>query len=35
LVDPLSRNEFPTTKIVRAIERLIRARVVTRVKPDR
>lgn len=35
LVDPLSRDEFPTTKIVRAIERLIRARVVTRVKPHR
>lgn len=35
LVDPLSTDEFPTTKIVRALERLIRARVVKRVNPTR
>lgn len=31
LVDPLSTQEFPTTKLVRRIERLVRARVVRRV----
>lgn len=31
LVDPLSVQEFPTTKLVRAIERLLRDRVVRRV----
>jgi hypothetical protein len=28
LVEPLSRNEFPTTKVVRAIERTIRTKVL-------
>jgi HAD superfamily phosphatase (TIGR01668 family) len=28
LVEPLSRDEFPTTKIVRALERTIRAKVL-------
>ncbi len=31
LVEPLSAQEFPTTKLVRRIERLVRARVVRRV----
>ncbi|HLA24551.1 MAG TPA: YqeG family HAD IIIA-type phosphatase [bacterium] len=31
LVEPLSQDEFPTTRLVRRIERLIRARVVKRV----
>ncbi len=31
LVDPLSTQEFPTTRIIRRIERLIRARVIRRV----
>lgn len=30
LVDPLSVHEFPTTRAVRAVERLIRARVLRR-----
>lgn len=32
LVEPLSPREFPTTMLVRRIERLIRARVLTRVR---
>lgn len=35
LVDPLSTDEFPTTRLVRAVERLIRNRVVKRVKSTR
>lgn len=31
LVEPLSEDEFPTTRLVRRIERLIRTRVVRRV----
>ncbi len=31
LVEPLSEEEFPTTRLVRRIERLIRARVLKRV----
>lgn len=31
LVEPLSQDEFPTTRLVRRIERLIRTRVVRRV----
>jgi HAD superfamily phosphatase (TIGR01668 family) len=31
LVEPLSPDEFPTTRLVRRIERLIRTRVVKRV----
>ncbi|HEX4841589.1 MAG TPA: YqeG family HAD IIIA-type phosphatase [bacterium] len=30
LVDPLSSQEFPTTKLVRRLERLVRARVISR-----
>jgi len=33
LVEPLSSEEFPTTRLVRRIERLVRARVVRRVPP--
>jgi len=32
LVDPLSTQEFPTTRLVRRVERLIRARVLRRVR---
>jgi predicted HAD superfamily phosphohydrolase YqeG len=32
LVEPLSTDEFPTTRLVRRIERLIRARIVQRVR---
>jgi hypothetical protein len=32
LVEPLSTEEFPTTKLVRRLERLIRARIVKRVR---
>jgi len=35
LVEPLSRREFPTTKIVRALERTIRARVLEATKRAR
>lgn len=31
LVEPLSPDEFPTTKLVRRLERLVRSRVVKRV----
>jgi HAD superfamily phosphatase (TIGR01668 family) len=31
LVDPLSSQEFPTTKLVRRLERLVRARVIDRI----
>jgi len=34
LVEPLSADEFPTTRLVRRIERLIRARVVRGVTPE-
>ena len=34
LVEPLSTDEFPTTRLVRRIERLIRARIVRRVRPE-
>jgi HAD superfamily phosphatase (TIGR01668 family) len=34
LVEPLSADEFPTTRLVRRIERLIRARIVRGVRPD-
>jgi predicted HAD superfamily phosphohydrolase YqeG len=33
LVDPLSSQEFPTTKLVRRLERLVRARVIDRIHP--
>ena len=32
LVDPLSSQEFPTTKLVRRLERLVRARVIGRIR---
>ena len=32
LVDPLSSQEFPTTKLVRRLERLVRARVIDRIR---
>jgi HAD superfamily phosphatase (TIGR01668 family) len=32
LVDPLSAQEFPTTKLVRRLERLVRARVIDRIR---
>src|SRR3989442_557906 len=32
LVDPLSSQEFPTTKLVRRLERLVRARVIDRIQ---
>lgn len=32
LVDPLSPQEFPTTKLIRRFERLVRARVIHRIR---
>lgn len=34
LVEPLSVREFPTTRLIRRIERLIRSRVLARVRAD-
>jgi uncharacterized protein len=34
LVEPLSTDEFPTTRLVRRIERLIRGRIVQNMKPE-
>ncbi|MGH2425704.1 MAG: YqeG family HAD IIIA-type phosphatase, partial [bacterium] len=34
LVDPLSAREFPTTMLVRRIERLVRRRVLQHVRPS-
>ncbi|MDP3775542.1 MAG: HAD hydrolase-like protein, partial [Gemmatimonadales bacterium] len=34
LVEPLSVREFATTRVIRRIERLVRAKVVERVRAD-
>lgn len=35
LVEPLSRDEFPTTRLVRRMERLVRARVIRALTTER